>query len=369
MLKRIRLFALVAVLLLTAVLPAVRAQDDEIFRVAAVAPSAINDLAFSQSMYDALEILQEQFGADKFEYTFQEGTFVVDDAAVALRDWASSGEYDLIIAHGSQYGAIIEELAPEFPDVSFAWGTDVNTFGLPNVFAYTAAAEEGGFINGYLAGLLTESKNIGVVGPIEVGDAKTYIDGFKVGVNYLDPEIVVNVTYIQSFSDVPLATEAAKALIANGADVLTGTAQMVVGPIAVAQEEELPWFGTQSSQAELAGPVGATFQIYRWDVILKDMIKSIKDGTLGGESYTLTLENGGLEIEISSYTDSTEENVAAVQALIDDLTEKIISGEIVIFPEEDMGTAEATMEGTAEATAEGTAAATVEATAEATKAP
>src|SRR5690349_18776744 len=146
MLKRIRLFALVAVLLLTTAFSAVQAQDD-VFRVAVVSPSATTDLAFSQSMYDALVLIQEEMGEDAFEFTFQEGTFVVDDAAVALRDWASSGEYDLVIAHGSQYGSIIEELAPEFPDVSFAWGTDVNTFGLDNVFAYTVAAEEGGFIN------------------------------------------------------------------------------------------------------------------------------------------------------------------------------------------------------------------------------
>jgi basic membrane lipoprotein Med (substrate-binding protein (PBP1-ABC) superfamily) len=356
MLKRIRLFALVAVLLLTTAFSAVRAQDD-VFSVAVVAPSATTDLAFSQSMYDALVKIQEEMGEDAFQFTFQEGTFVVDDAAVALRDWASSGEYDLVIAHGSQYGAIIEELAPEFPDVSFAWGTDENTFDLDNVFAYTVAAEEGGYINGFLASQFSAAHNIGVIGPIEVGDAKLYVDGFKVGAVAANPDTVVNVTYIQSFSDVPLATEAAKALIANGADVLTGTAQMVVGPIAVVQEEELLWFGTQSSQAELAGDVGVTFQIYRWDVILKDMIAAIQEGTLGGESYVLTLENGGLEIEISPFnTVLSDEGKASMQEAIDDLSEKIISGEIVVLPEEDMATAEATMDGTAEATAEATTA-------------
>ena len=50
----------------------------------------------------------------------------------AIRDYASQG-FDLVIAHGSQYGAGVEEIAKDFPAVSFAWGTDVNTFGLPNV--------------------------------------------------------------------------------------------------------------------------------------------------------------------------------------------------------------------------------------------
>jgi basic membrane protein A len=329
---RVGLLLMAAMLLLVGVVPVARGQDD-VFRVAAVAPSATNDLAFSQSMFDALTLIQEEMGPDKFEFTFQEGTFVVDDAAVALREWAASGEYDLVIAHGSQYGAIIEELAPEFPDVAFAWGTDVNTFGLPNVTAYSAASEQGGYINGVLAAGMTESNVIGVIGPIEVGDAKLYVDGFKAGVAAANPDIQVLVTYIQSFSDVPLATEAATTHVANGADILTGTAQMVVGPIAVAKENELKWFGTQSSQAELAAESGVVFQVYRWDVVLMDLIAKIGEGTLGGESYTLTLENGGLEMQISDMAGMSEDEVAALQAQVDELIAQISAGEITVLPE------------------------------------
>ncbi|MCB9456984.1 MAG: BMP family protein [Anaerolineaceae bacterium] len=299
MLKKMQFVFLIMAVLLMAV-TVTQAQDD-VFRVAAVAPSATNDLAFSQSMYDALMLIQGEMGADKFEFVFQDGTFVVDDAAVALREWATSGEYDLIIAHGSQYGTIIEELAPEFPDVSFAWGTDVNTFGLDNVFAYTAAADQGGFVNGALAALMTNTGKIGVVGPIEVGDAKLYVDGFVAGAAAANPDVEVFVTYIQSFSDVPLATEAANTHIANGADILTGSAQMVVGAIAVAQEQGALWFGTQASQAELSADAGVLFQVYRWDVVLRDIMASIAEGKLGGEAYTLTLANGGLVMEQGQY--------------------------------------------------------------------
>ncbi len=324
---------LVIVLLLGVI--GVSAQDD-VFRVAVVAPSAINDLAFSQSMYDALVRVQNDMGEDAFQFDFQDGTFIVDDAAVALRDWASSGEYDLIIAHGSQYGSILEELAPEFPEVSFAWGTDVNTFGLDNVYAYTAAAEEGGFVNGVAAASISESGVIGVVGPIEVGDAKAYIDGFVAGAAAYDEEVEVNVTYIGSFSDVQLATEAANALIENGADVLTGSAQMVVGAIGVAQENDAYWFGTQSSQAELAGEAGFLFQVYHWEVVLMDIIANIQEGVLGGEAYTLNLENGGLTVDLSEFTDLNEEQFATVEAAIAELTAAIVSGEIVVFPEMEM---------------------------------
>ncbi|MBK9746890.1 MAG: BMP family protein [Chloroflexi bacterium] len=328
----VRFGLLLVVVLMMGVL-SVSAQDD-VFRVAVVAPSATNDLAFSQSMYDALLRVQAEMGEDAFQFDFQEGTFVVDDAAVALRDWAASGEYDLIIAHGSQYGSIIEELAPEFPEVSFAWGTDVNTFGLDNVYAYTAAAAEGGYVNGAVAATLSESGIIGVVGPIEVGDAKAYVDGFVNGALATDPEATVNVTYIGSFSDVPLATEAANAHVQNGADVLTGSAQMVVGAIGVAQENELLWFGTQSSQADLAAEAGVSFQVYHWEVVLNDIIANIEEGVLGGEAYTLTLENGGLTVDISESTGLDEETVTAISAQIDELITGIIAGDIVVLPPE-----------------------------------
>ena len=125
--------------------------------------------------------MQKELGGESaivLKYT--ENMWNVPDAAAAIRDYASSG-FDIVIAHGSQYGSSVQEIAKDFPKVTFAWGTDVNTYGLPNVYAYTAAAEQGGFVNGVLAAKLTKSKKVGVTGPIEVGDAKTYIDGFVQG--------------------------------------------------------------------------------------------------------------------------------------------------------------------------------------------
>src|SRR5690606_26696656 len=135
--------------------------------------------------------------------------------------------YNLVIAHGSQYGSSLQEIAPDFPDTSFAWGTTVDTFGIPNIFAYEARSEQGGYVNGVIAASLSESGVIGVVGPIETGDAQLYVDGFVAGVMATNPDAQVNVNYIGSFSDVALATEAAQTHVNAGADALSGTAQMV----------------------------------------------------------------------------------------------------------------------------------------------
>lgn len=298
----------------------------EPFRVAVIMPSAINDLAFSQSMYDALVRIQEEMGGpDAFEFVYSDGMFNVDDAAAAIRDYATQG-YDLVIAHGSQYGSSLQEIAPDFPETSFAWGTTADTFGLPNIFAYEAASQEGGYVNGVLAATLSASKVIGVVGPIEVGDAKLYVDGFKAGVAAVNPEVKVNVNYIGSFSDVALASEAATTHIAAGADVLTGTAQMVVGAIGKAEEANALWFGTQSNQTSLAPSIVVSSQVYHWEVALSEIIGLINSGTLGGQSFKANLANGGEVVEFNPDYALPDD----AKALAESTMQGIIDGTITI---------------------------------------
>lgn len=277
--------------------PAAPAEAAKPIKIAVIMPSAITDLAFSQSMYSALKTIQEGMGGEsKMELKYTENMFNVPDAAAAIRDYASQG-FDIVIAHGSQYGASVQEIAPDFPETTFAWGTDVNTFGLDNVYAYTAAAEEGGYVNGVMAAMLSKSKKIGVTGPVEVGDAKTYIDGFTQGVASVDSSIDLSKTWTGSFSDVALMTEAAKTHIASGADALTGSSQSVVGSIGAAKEKGgVLWFGTQADQASLATDLVVASQVYDWTGMLKEIIAKRSEGKLGGEKYVLQLKNDGLKI-------------------------------------------------------------------------
>ncbi len=105
--------------------PATEAPAEEMaepFKVAIIMPSSITDLAFSQSMYDALVAVQAEMGGESaMEIVYSEGMFVVDDAAAAIRDYASEG-YNLVIAHGSQYGSSLQEIAPDFPETSLCLG-------------------------------------------------------------------------------------------------------------------------------------------------------------------------------------------------------------------------------------------------------
>ncbi|HUX37937.1 MAG TPA: BMP family protein, partial [Rectinemataceae bacterium] len=254
-------------------------------RIAVIMPSATTDMAFSQSMWSALVAIQKEMGGESaIQLKYTDNMWNVPDAAAAIRDYASQG-FDIVIAHGSQYGSSVQDIAPDFPNTTFAWGTDVNTFGLPNVYAYTAAAEQGGYVNGVLAATLTKSKKIGVTGPIEVGDAKTYVDGFIQGVLAVNKGIAISKTWTGSFSDVALMTAAARTHIANGADMLTGSSQSVVGSIGAAKDKgNVLWFGTQADQASLATKLVVASQVYDWTGMLREIVAQHKAGVLGGKT-------------------------------------------------------------------------------------
>ena len=291
-------------------------------KVALILPSAKNDLSFSQSMYDGLQGLK-----DKFNLTISvtDNAYVVQDAANAIRQYASEG-YNLVIAHGSQYGSTLQQLAPQFPKVSFAWGTAGSTFNQPNIFAYQIAANEGAYVQGYVAALLSKSHTLGMIGPINVGDGQLYADGFKAGALAADPKVNVRSTFTGSFSDVSLMANAAKAFIAGGADMLTGSAQAVVGAIGVAKSSNVAWFGNDADQASLAPQQVVSSNVYDWTGILTQMLTAIDSGTLGGASYTATLGNGGMKIVYNpGYTVPND-----IKAKADNLTAQITSGAVTV---------------------------------------
>ena len=305
------------------------AQDP--IRVAIVMPSSTTDLSWSQAIYQGLLEVQEMLGGEAaMEIAFTEGMFDVAAAAETLRGYAEDG-YDLIIAHGTQYGTSLFDIAPDFPDTSFAWGTATDTgedAGLSNIFAYEASAEEGGYVNGVMAALMTQANVIGIVGPVQAGDALLYINGFIQGVEATNPDAEVLVAYTGSFSDVAAGTDVGNAHLAAGADVLTGTSQMVVGAIEAVQTAGGYWFGTQSDQSPEWPDAVVTSQVYNWAPTLLDMIERHQAGELGGVAYTLTLENGGQTFVFGNVSIPANVLAAAGAAAQD-----ILSGDIEVARE------------------------------------
>ncbi len=266
-------------------------------KIALIIPSTTNDISWSQSIYESLRQIQIDAGEGVVEVAYSENMFSVPDAAAALRDYASDG-YDLIIAHGAQYGDSLFEVARDFPETSFAWGTTTNTGGdegLTNIFAYEPRGDEAGYVTGVLAAMLTKAKIIGLVGPIDAGDAKLHVDGFLAGVKATDSAVEVNVSFTGSFGDTALAAEAANVHVRAGADVLTGSSQQVTGAIGVAKENGVPWIGVQADQSTVAPETVVASAIYDWYDTLLAMIKAHQAGELGGAVLQLTYANGGIK--------------------------------------------------------------------------
>src|ERR671926_650620 len=217
-------------------------------RIALIVESTVDDKGWCQAMHDAIGSVQKKYGPALVEYGYSEKMKPVD-AGSAARQYASKG-YDIVIAHGAQYKNLVLEMAEEFPRTTFVFGTSAEV-GPKNVFTYMPQSEETGYLNGLIAGMTTRSNVVGLVGPVDGGDAARYNRGFVLGVKAVNARAQVKVAHTGSFGDFVKAGELAQTQVKAGADVLTGSAQQALGALrAVATYKDQPvwWFGQDTAQ-------------------------------------------------------------------------------------------------------------------------
>ncbi|MGB9673820.1 MAG: BMP family lipoprotein [Anaerolineales bacterium] len=324
--KKVSVFLIVMLILAMSLSACSTQKASQKIKIALVLPSTVDDLSWSQGMTEGVKAVQKELGEDKVEVAISERLGNPTDAAAAIRQYASQG-YDLIIAHGSQYQSILDEIAKEFPKTSFAYGTGFQAHD--NIFAYDPQSQEGAYLQGIIAGKLTKSNIIGIVGPIEAGDAIKYNVGFQQGVKSVNPNADVRVAYTGSFGDIAKASELAKAQIDAGADILTGTAQQTVGAIkAAAEKPGVYWLGNDMDQSSIAPDTVLAAQAYDWKNVVMQMVKFRQEGKLGGEHLVLSLANGGIQIVVNQKLASVIP--ADVMALVEQAKKDIIDGKLTI---------------------------------------
>lgn len=296
-------------------------------KIALIIPSTIDDMAWSQVMYEGIKAVQKKYGEDKIEVEVSERLWNAVDAGSAIRQYASQG-FDIVIAHGAQYQSVLDEVAPDFPKTSFAYGTGFAT-NHPNIFAYDPQAQQGAYLLGIMAGLKTKTNIVGIVGPVKSGDAIKYNIGFEKGVKSVNPEAAVRIAYTGSFGDLVAAGEIARTHIKAGADVLSGTAQQCVGAIRVASEfEGILWLSSDMDQSSIAPQTVLASQGYKFDDVIEGIIKYRQEGIIGGKHLELTLENGYLEIVYNPKL--AAELTPEMNKVISEAKAKIISEEIKV---------------------------------------
>ncbi len=173
---------LATVLLISLIATAVFAQGgseaeetgSDVVKIALIIENTIDDKGWCQAMHDGISLAMEQRPGE-IEYAYSEKMKPVD-AGSAVLQYAGEG-YDIIIAHGAQYKNLITDMAEEYPDISFAFGTSAEIVG-DNVFTYMPQSEETGYLSGLIAGMITQKDVIGLVGPVDGGDAARYNRGF-----------------------------------------------------------------------------------------------------------------------------------------------------------------------------------------------
>lgn len=286
-------------------------------KIALIIENTIDDKGWCQAMHDGITAAQQQLPG-RIEYSYTEKMLPVD-AGSAVSQYAAQG-YRIIIGHGAQYKNLILEMAEEYPDITFAFGTSAEV-GPANVFTYMPESEETGYLNGIIAGLISQSGIIGFVGPVDGGDAARYGRGYVLGAQSVRPDIKVMAAHTGSFSDFVKAGEVAQTQIASGADVLTGAAQQAIGALRATNDDKfkgryLWWVGQDRSQ--LGTPEGKAKCLaassYNYTAVIVDMIKKLDAGVKGGECIPMNFHNNGF---VFAYNDALAGDVPdAVRAKV-----------------------------------------------------
>lgn len=295
-------------------------------RIALVLPSTVDDMAWSQSMVEGLQAVQEEMGEDKVEIAISEKLGKPVDAGAAIRQYATEG-FDIILAHGSQFQSVLPEIAGDFPETTFAYGSGFAT--APNMFAYDPQAQDGGYLLGILAAKMTESGVVGIVGPVESGDAVKFNYGFQQGVAAANPQAKVNIAYTGSFNDIVGAGELAKTHMSAGADILTGSSQQAVGAArAVAEKPGSYWLSTDMDQSSIAPDTVLASQVYNWEKVVSQIIALREQGTIGDQHLELTFADETLELK---YNSKLEDKIPQdVKDAVEEAKQEIISGTLTV---------------------------------------
>ena len=266
---------------------------DDAFRIALIIENTIDDKGWCQSMHDGITQAIAEMPDRNIEYSYAEKLLPVDAGSIA-RQYVAEG-YDLIIAHGAQYKNLVMEIAEEYPDVSFAFGTS-SEIGPENVFTYMPESEETGYINGLIAGTDTKVGIVGLVGPVDSGDSARYNRGYVLGVQAVNPDAKILVAHTGSFSDYVKSSEVATSQLSSGADILTGSSQQAIGALrATAESPTAMWVGQDLAQltTEEGKLKCIAASAYNYAAVVKELVEKIESGTKGGECIPMNFANGG----------------------------------------------------------------------------
>lgn len=309
-------------------------------KVVYVTPGTLGDNGFTDSVNSGLQRIAQEYGAEVkvIENGFDSSKYAQSvEAAFA---WGP----DVLFTDAYGMEDLIKDYSTKYPDVKivnldFVLQNDANSIN-----SVTFIQEEGSFMAGVVAALVTTSdltyanpeKIVGAMGGVDMWVIRSFMHGYQQGVDYIDPEIEVVTNFAGTFSDPVTGKTATKQLFAQGADVVFQIAGLTgSGALEAAAEDGKYVIGVDSNQnATYPGHVvtsmvkdlgGAAFEVY----------KMLVDGTIEqGKTYEFHYGYAGTYLAIDDF--SKEILPEAMLTQIDEIAKKLESGEIVVerFPKE-----------------------------------
>ncbi|CAN7597963.1 BMP family ABC transporter substrate-binding protein [Acidovorax sp. LjRoot118] len=285
------------------------APKPEPLKIAFAYVGPVGDGGWSFAHDNGRKAIEKEFG-DKVVTSFVESVPESADAERVLRDLAGQGN-KLIFGTTFGYMESIQKIAPDFKDVKFEHATGYKT--ADNVRTYDSRTYEGAYMAGVIAGAMTKTNTLGVVGSVPIPEVIRNINSFTLGAQSVNPKVKTKVVWVNEWFSPPKETEAATSLINGGADVLfQNTDSPAV--LKTAQEKGKRAFGWDSDMTAYGPKAHLASAVINWGPYY---IKATKDALEGkwatGQSWW-GVKEGAIDI-VSIAEDVPADTKAKVEAV------------------------------------------------------
>lgn len=245
----------------------------EPLKVAFVYVGPVGDAGWTYAHDQGRLMLEKQLGS-KIKTTFVESVPEGADSERVIRQLAADGN-KLIFTTSFGYMEPTLKVAKAFPKVMFEHATGYKQ--APNMATYQARFYEGAYLLGVIAGGMTKSNIIGVVGSYPIPEVIRNINAYTLGAQSVNPKVTTKVIWANSWYDPGKERAAAEALIAQGADVLSQNTDSPA-TLQVAQEKGKFAFGWDSDMLKFAPKAHLSANTLNWGPYYIQRVQAMLDG-------------------------------------------------------------------------------------------
>jgi basic membrane protein A len=297
--------------------------------VAIVLPGVITDGGWNQLGYEGVKKVADELGSD-FAYVEK---VAQADQTEQLSEFARQG-FKVVVGHGGQFDAAIEQVAADFPDTYFI-GVNGNVFG-PNYGSVQTNYNQMAYLAGVIAGTMTETKKVAYITGLEFKSTQQQGKAMELGAKSVDPSVEVSVTYVGDFNDIAKAQEAALALMSSGVDVIFHNLDNSAPAVLKAAEENgIYAIGNAVDQYELAPEAVLTSTVQDIGGAIMYLAELAITGEAEGKKYVIGLETP----ELVSLGTFSPKMPTELQQQVEALKADMIDGKLTFEDAEEDGKA------------------------------